>query len=297
MKTVLAVGVAVIDFVMSVDAFPRTAEKLRAKDAAIVGGGCAANAAVAVARLGGRAMLAARLGRDEIGDLIASGLDREGVDCALVRRLEDGRSSFSSVYVDAEGERQIVNFRDMGLSFDAQWLAESLPDHFDAALADTRWPQGAAVAMQAARARGVAGILDAEPSVHEAEDAVALASHIAFSAAGLRTFCGVDDPHEGLRRARARTSAWVAYTDGAKGAFYLEGDALRHVPSFPVEVVDSLGAGDVWHGAFTLAMAEGRGEAAAMRFANAVAAIKCTRFGGRLGTPDRRETEEFLASH
>ncbi|MEP4422880.1 MAG: PfkB family carbohydrate kinase, partial [Nitratireductor sp.] len=55
-----------------------------------------------------------------------------------------------------------------------------------------------------------------------------------------------------------------------------------------------LGAGDVWHGAFALALGEGQAETEAIRFANAVAAIKCTRFGGREGTPDRIETDRFL---
>ncbi len=297
MKTILVVGVAVIDFVLLVDVFPRKAEKMRAKDAALVGGGCAANAAVAIARLGGTAMLAARLGRDDIGDLIVSGLSSEGVDCSLVRQLAEGRSSFSSVYVDAGGERQIVNFRDERLSFDAGWLAESLPGHVDAVLADTRWPQGAAIAMKAARERGVPGILDAEATVQEAEEAVTLATHIAFSAAGVRAFAGINDPIEGLSHARTRTGAWVAFTDGAGGVRFFDGDRLCHMPAFAVKVIDSLGAGDVWHGAFALALAEGRGEAEAIRFANAVAAIKCTRFGGRRGTPDRRETEAFLAAH
>ena len=62
-------------------------------------------------------------------------------------------------------------------------------------------------------------------------------------------------------------------------------------------MVDTLGAGDVWHGAFALALGEGHDEHEAIRFASAVAAIKCTRFGGRAGVPDRTETEAFLEEH
>lgn len=294
MTRILIAGVAVVDIVMSIDELPRKAEKFRARDAAIVGGGCAANAAAAVARLGGEALLAARVGRDPIGEMIVAGLEAEGVDCARVRRLEEGRSSFSSVYVDATGERQIVNFRDMQLSFDAGWLEIDIPGDVDAILADTRWPQGAAVAMQAARRLGVPGIMDAEAPVREAGEALARASHIAFSAQGLRDFTAIDDLDEALEAAERETGAWVGYTNGAKGVSFRNGGEAHRIPAFNVDIVDTLGAGDVWHGAFALALGEGETEMAAIRFANAVAAIKCTRFGGRAGTPGRDEVAEFL---
>ena len=296
MTTILTVGVAVIDIVMSVDSLPRKPEKYRARDAAIVGGGCAANAAAAVAHLGGRSLLAARTGQDQIGDMIVSGLAGEGVDCTLVRRIPGGRSSFSSIYVDAAGDRQIVNFRDMALSFDASWLEQRIPDNVDAVLADTRWPQGAAVAMKVARARGIPGILDGEAPVREADEALRQASHIAFSAQGLRDFAGVDDLDDALAKAREETSAWVCVTDGAAGVTFFEDGERANEPAFPVDVVDTLGAGDVWHGAFALALGEGQRARSAIRFASAVAALKCTRFGGRTGTPTRAEAEAFLRS-
>lgn len=294
MTTILLAGVAVIDFVFQLDALPRRAEKYRAQDATISGGGCAANAAVAVARLGGTARLAARLGADPIGDMIVAGLEAEGVDCGLVRRFEGRRSSFSSVYVDAAGERQIVNYRDMEISFDAGWLDDAALGPFDAALADTRWPLGGAAILAAARKSGKPGVLDAEAPIAEAAESLSLASHIAFSAQGLRDYAGEADFASALRRAAAQTGAWVCVTDGARGVSWLDGDTLRQVPAFEVEAVDTLGAGDVWHGAFALALGEGKAEHEAIRVANAVAAIKCTRFGGRSGIPTRAEADDFM---
>jgi sulfofructose kinase len=273
---------------------PTRAEKHRAKDAAIVGGGCGANAAVAVARLGGTARLAARLGDDPVGAMIVADLEAEGVDCTLARRFPGGRSSFSSVFIDAAGERQIVNFRDPNLSFDAGWLQDAMPGDFDAALADTRWPQGAAALLAAARARSRPGVLDAEPPIAEAAEALQLASHVAFSAQGLREFTGIDGLEKALQDAARQTKAWLCVTDGPRGVIYLDENAPRRVPAFETEVLDTLGAGDIWHGAFTLALGEGRGEIDAIRFANAAAAIKCTRFGGRAGTPNRQEVEQFM---
>ena len=297
MTTVIAAGVAVIDLVFLLDEIPHRARKYRARDAMIVGGGCAANAAVAVSRLGGRAVLAARLGSDDIGDMILSGLSKDNVDCTLVRRFDGKRSSYSSVTVDAEGERTIVNFRDTSMEFGGQWLAEADLPHFDAALADTRWPEGARVTMEAARQRGVPGVIDGEAPVREAERALHSASHIAFSAKGLQDFGGADDLEAGLRAASRETGAWVCVTEGEQGVRWLDGDTVRHMPGFGVETVDTLGAGDVWHGAFALMLGRGAQESEAIRYANAVSAIKCTQFGGRAGIPDAKAVDTFLGDH
>jgi sulfofructose kinase len=85
-------------------------------------------------------------------------------------------------------------------------------------------------------------------------------------------------------------------TDGPNGVSHLGAEGYGHVPARPVETVDTLAAGDVWHGAFALALGEGRGETDAIAFANAAAPLKCTRFGGREGTPGREETERFMRS-
>lgn len=277
---------------MMLDEMPRLAEKYRAKDSAIVGGGCAANAAVAIARLGGQAHLAARLGADAIGDMIINDLLREGVHCDAIKRFEGCRSSYSSVFLDREGERQIVNFRDMAISFDADWLVPQLSHAF---LADTRWPDGALALMQAAQTQGVAGVMDAEAPVMEAEAAIMAASHLAFSMQGLRDFCDDGDAEAMLRQAQAKTGAWVCVTDGAEGVFWLgyEG-ALLHRAAFNVPVKDTLGAGDVWHGAFALALGAGACEEMAIEFASATAALKCTRLGGRGGAPLLPELLSFL---
>lgn len=297
MPTILCAGVAVIDFVFHLDEMPRRAEKYRARDASTTGGGNAANASVGVARLGGTVRLAARLGDDAVADMIVSGLEAEGVDCRLVRRFPGRKSSFSSVFIDRDGERQIVNYRDMEISFGAEWLVQADLGAFDAALSDTRWPQCGAAVLRRAKERGVPGVLDAEAPIALAEEALGLASHIAFSAQGLRDYAGGSDLGDGLRQASQATGAWVCVTDGANGVLWLDGETLRTVPAFDINAVETLGAGDVWHAAFTLKLAEGKPEAAAIVFANAAAAIKCSRTGGRAGYPTRADVEDFLRTN
>ena len=290
MSEILVVGIAVVDFVFAMDALPRRAAKYRADAAEFVGGGCAASAAVAVARLGGNALLCARLGDDALGDLILSDLESEGVDTTLVNRTPGARSSFSSVYVDQTGERQIVNFPGSGLVEEPDWPEDALKP--DAVLVDSRWPAAAIRALELARARDVPGIVDAEASAEEA--VLARASHVAFSRDGLRSFAGDQQIEAALHAADARLPGWVLVTDGENGAFHVDADGMKHTPAFSVETKDTLGAGDIWHGAFALALAEASDEGHATWFANAAAALKCTEFGGRKGCPDREALERFL---
>lgn len=294
MVKIVTTGVAVVDFVFFLDEMPRLAEKYRARDAQITGGGGAANAAAAIARLGGNAVLATRLGVDQVADMIAAGLEADGVDCSMIRRFAGRRSSFSSVFIDQTGERQIVNYRDPDLPMGSDWLEAALPDDFGAALADTRWPDGAETLMRVARERGLPGVLDAEAPIREAEAALHLASHIAFSAQGLRDWCGHEDLDRGLIDIASEAGTFVCVTDGENGVRWRHGDASGFVPAFQITPLDTLGAGDVWHGAFAFRLGEGAAPDDAIRFANAVAAIKCTRTNGRAGYPSRVETETFM---
>jgi len=290
MANVFLTGMAVVDFVFSVDEMPKQAEKYRADNAVVVGGGCAANAAVAIARLGGQATLAARLGSDQLGDLIIADLEKENVQTKFVRRSEDGRSAFSSIYVDKRGERQIMNFRGANLDNDADWL-DGAPKS-DAFLTDSRWVEGAIKSMELARMQGVPGIVDAEDPVDP--EILKLASHVAFSRQGLIGLTGEEDFAKALLDVDNQFPGWVCVTDGAHGVYSISSGQIEHFPAYPVSVKDTLAAGDIWHGAFALCLAQGMTEGGAIKFASAVAALKCTKHGGREGCPDRPTTEQFL---
>lgn len=290
MTKVLCVGAAVVDFVFQLPELPDRAEKYGTESASLVGGGCAANAAVAVSRLGGKAILGARLGDDAIGDMVVAGVAAEGVDCANVTRTPGARSSYSSVYIDQHGERQIVNFRGAGLKLETGWFAglESL----GAVLTDTRRVAAAVDALALARTRGVPGVLDGEAPVDPG--LVSLASHAAFSMQGLRDLAPGLGPEEALQKISAEHGCWACVTDGANGVWFTGFDGIEHIPAFAVTPVDTLGAGDIWHGAFALALAEGQDEPEAILFASAAAALKCMKPGGRDGAPSRTDLETFL---
>lgn len=294
MATVLCVGHAVQDFVFGVPVLPSRAEKYLASSFTSVGGGPAATAAVAIARLGGHAALAARLGDDTIAGLIEGELAGHGVDCRALRRFPGCSSSLSAVLVDAAGERLIVNHLDRAMPDSAEWLPDPVALGAAAVLADTRWPAGAARALAGARAAGLPAVLDADKPLPRDRSLLATATHLAFSADALTGFTGDADPVRALHAVAATLDAWCCVTVGADGVYVLDRGRLEHHAGHAVPVVDTLGAGDVWHGAFALGLAEGMAADAAVRFASAAAALKVQRHGGRAGAPTRAEVEAFL---
>jgi sugar/nucleoside kinase (ribokinase family) len=121
------------------------------------------------------------------------------------------------------------------------------------------------------------------------------ASHVLFASDQVQETAGVADDGEALKRLAGLTPAFLAATRGPRGTIWLdEAGELEETPAFPVQAVDTLGAGDVFHGAFTLGLAEGAEVREALRFAAAAAALKCTRHGGGMAAPQRVEVEELL---
>ncbi|HWQ37727.1 MAG TPA: PfkB family carbohydrate kinase [Burkholderiales bacterium] len=295
---VICVGHAALDRIFTVDSWPADSGKIAATRYEECGGGMMANAAVTIARLGGTALLWGPTGEDAVAAAVRAQLHAEGVDVENLRGFEGKTTSHSAVLIDRRGERLVVGYRGSALAAPADWLPLGAVASADAVMVDVRWPQGAAAALGAARKAGVPSILDGEVAPQDVLDALTrLADHVVFSERGLAQFGGADY-EGGLRRALKHGARVACVTRGKGGALWLEHDApraLRACPAVEVPVVDTLGAGDVFHGAYTLAIAEGDTVGEAIRFASVAAAIKCTRPGGRAGAPTRAEVMEFLA--
>jgi sulfofructose kinase len=294
---ILCLGMSALDAIYRVPEIPATPTKVLATAFTECGGGMAANASVAVARLGGQVSYWGRTGDDPLGDRILAELAAEGVDVSGVRRVPGCVSPSAAILIDDRGERLVCAYNDPGLDADPAWLPRDRVATFDAALVDVRWPQGAAVALDAARAADRPAILDGDVGPESAlHDLARRATHVAFSEPGLARAARTTAPGEGLRRIAGEVTGLVGVTLGPDGFLWLEHGRERRVPAPTIVAVDTLAAGDVWHGAFALALGEGNDVESAARFANAAAAIKCTRFGGRLGAPTRAEVVAFLGS-
>lgn len=295
MVSIICVGIAVLDEIFAVDAIPTRPGKYFASDYRSIGGGPASTAAVAAVAMGARTTLWARVGEDRTGEQITTELAAFGVDVTDIRRVPGGRSGLSAVVVDANGDRLTINFADPGLDTDPAWLPLARVKESDTVLCDCRWPAGTEAALRQARQDGRIALLDGDITPDAAVTALApLASHVAFSQGGLQQFSGATDPEAGLRLAEKQIAGWLCVTLGPDGCLVMDDGAVRHIPAFPIEAVDTTGAGDVFHGALAVALAEGRDALAATQFASAAAALKCTRFGGRSGIPDRIQVDDFL---
>ena len=292
---VICLGTAVVDTIYAVERLPLAPGKNYARSVLRVGGGVAANAAVTVSALGGQGVLWSRVGADPVGAEIVRELAAWRVDVAGVQQIAGLTSPISTVLLDPGGDRQIVNHLDGRLFTDAAGVPFEALAAADALLCDVRWLPAVGTALATARAHGLPRIIDFELVPEAGVDAfIEAASHVAFAREALGVLAGTDDIARGLQQLGRRTDAWLAVTCGEEGIYWREHGRLCHQPAFPVAVVDTLAAGDVFHGALALAVAERQPIARAVRFAAAAAAVKCTRFGGRHGIPDRAAVEDLL---
>ena len=297
MIKLLCVGHSALDTIYTVPAIPATPMKVLATGFIESGGGMAANASVAARRLGAEVHYCGRLGTDPTGERILAQLIAEGVGVDLVRRIDHCQSPIAAILVGGDGERLICIYNDPALDADPAWLPLQSLQTFDAVLADVRWPEGARCILDAARASAVPSVFDGDVGAPDAlRDLSGRCDYAIFSTPGLALATGTHDPAEGLRRALQFTTAIVGVTLGAEGLLWLKDGYERREPAPRITAIDTLAAGDVFHAAFAIAIGEGKSVAEAARFANAAAAIKCTRAGGRLGAPSRAEVEALLNS-
>jgi sulfofructose kinase len=298
---ILCAGIIVLDEVFRVDEFPQADGKVQATGFFVVNGGCAANAAVAVARLGGRAALAGPMGgpagRDANGDRVLEALKREHVDTGYCQRVDGLSTALSAIFLNPRGDRTIVTYRDERIATTVPTDPKAVVAASDAVLIDNRYPDFVQPICEAARVRGVPVVLDGDRPTIEDDPLFRIASHIIFSAECLRLTTGLADLGAGLERIARNTDAFLAVSNGPDAIVYRDHGALCALPVFKVAAVDTLGAGDAFHGGFVLALAEGRGEVEALRFGAAVAGIKCTRLGGSTGAPTRAEVDAYLAQN
>lgn len=273
------------------------------------GGGIAATALVAVARLGGRAEMWAAVGDDWIGDLILRGLDEEKVDTSTVERVKGRRGPLMIVCVDQPtGERCFFHATGHCHAGHALGDLQRLKGAGCLLIDGTR-PESDLRAARAARRLGVPVVADVGWMGERTPTILKYVDYAILSEPGARSIvesCAVGSPahrarhgespdfRQVCRAVRAMGPACVVITLGAKGLVYLDGDRFGRMKAFRVKVVDTTGAGDVFHGAFCYGLVAGFPLEKNLLFASAAAAMKCRHIGGRAGIPTRREVMRFL---
>ncbi len=293
---VLCVGFANQDLLLEVDGYPPQDSKIDVRRLMEQGGGPAATAAVAIARLGGRVALVSALGADRLGEQMLTDLAAEGVDTSYCPPLPGVQSALSVVVVDrAAGTRNIFTYRG---------TAELGPERVDPAavrrarvlLLDANLPQASLAAARLAHEAGIPVLLDSGVPRPGLETLFAMADYPMPPQITARWATGEEDPERAARAMLRGRAKAVVVTMGADGYVVATPEGVWREPAFKVEVVDSTGAGDAFHGGFAYAFAKGASVREAARFGAAVAALKCRRLGGRTGLPRLPEVEALLAS-
>jgi sulfofructose kinase len=303
-KPVICLGCAFWDTIFKIDQLPSHGTKVLPEKAVQAASGMATAAAATIARLGGNVELWARIGDDPTGDSFLRDLSREAVRIDRIRRIQGARTAFSTILVDSAGERLVVPYTDPSLDPDPSWLPLHDVAKAAAVLVDMRWIEGAKSILAEARRHSVPTILDADVAPPEAlREMVALADHVLFSEPALLSLAAGPSPKEALMEVAAGLDADViGVTLGAAGALIWQrepaGCALHEFPSIPIRAVDTLNAGDVWHGTYVYGLVNNWGLSQTIQMANVAAAMKCEHFGGRLGSPRLSDLlERSLAYH
>ncbi len=293
--TLACVGHLSLDHVFEIERFPNAPTKTPARGYRAQGGGMAANAAVAAARLGAQVRFFGALGQDGIEATLREHLAGEGVELGALQSVPGALNSVSAVVVDAAGERQIFNHRGDALKRAAP-LDVSQLHGVDVVLADPRWVAGAETALRWARERNVLSMLDAD--IAPRDDLlrlVPLARWAVFSASGLALYAPGAAPREALQAALDSGSRAAMVTRGERGVCWLHGGRWQEREAYRVEARDTTGAGDVFHSALAIALAEGQSEVDAVAFACAASALKCRVGQGIRGAPRRDAVLAFQA--
>ena len=295
---ILCVGIPVRDLTFRVGGVPARGSKENATHFDEICGGNALNAAIGIVRLGGRASICGPMGdaRETSSRFIFEKLAHEGIETNHLVHMPGLVTPLSAVMVDPSGERTIVTFRDPELWKVQLPSTEMLLEDCAAILTESRCAEFCTDLCAEARRRGIPVVVDVDRAMSLREGLLNASSHLVFSSEPLQETADVTDDGQALKKIAKLTHSFLAGTRGPKGTIWLDahGD-LRETPAFPVHTVDTLGAGDVFHGAFTLAITEGQDIPGALRFASAAAALKCTRFGGAFAAPQRAEVEALLS--
>jgi sulfofructose kinase len=297
---ILCIGIPVRDLTFRVEAVPERGSKANASHLAEICGGNALNAAIAIARLGGRAAFAGPMGDagETSSGFILDRMATEGIETTHIVRMPGLMTPVSAIMIEPSGERTLTIYRDPALWGVMLSDADELLADCQAVLVESRCASFCIDLCTEARRRGIAVIVGVDRAMALTDGLLTAASHLLFASEQVQQTAGVADDGEALKHMAGLTPAFLAATRGPRGTIWLNELAeLDETPAFPVEAVDTLGAGDIFLGAFTIRLAEGGDVREALRFAAAAAALKCTRHGGGLAAPQRIEVEELLRRH
>ena len=296
---VVGVGANSVDYVHLLPGYPQpfgSFAKMKIERQEILCGGQMATAMCACARLGLRARYAGVTGTDENGRRVRNELKRRGIDLTDVI-IRDAQNQFAVILVDeTNGDRIVLWDRDERLlmrerDIPVEAIAEAQVLHVDDV------DQAAAIrAAQVAREHEVPTTSDIDRLTERTTELIDAVSIPIFAEHVPSRVTGINDHEEALKALGRPHHRLLCVTLGERGAMALDETGVHYAPAFRVDAVDTTGAGDVFRAGFIYALLRQWSTDEILRFANAAAAVSCTRLGALGGIPSLEEVEALIAS-
>ena len=294
---VLGLGAVTVDFLGTVHARPSKGIKMMLDSLTVCDGGLVGTALVASARLGGTVAFAGKLGQSELAKRALEALHRESIDTSFVIETPDAEPIVAFILTDStDGQRNIFWTRH-NVQYPMPW---EFPDkswfkRTRVLLIDFESGRAGIEAARIAWQHGIPVVIDVERDEPHVAEAMRVSSHIIVSDEFAGGYTGRSDIPGMLAALRSRPEQVVIVTRGDQGCAGSSPEGAFELPAFPVEVVDTTGCGDTFHGAFALALARGHDVVSAARFASGAAALCATKLGGRAGIPTAEQLRQFLS--
>ena len=294
---VYGLGQCALDYIGTVDAYPKPDVKCEMSDLVIQGGGPVATALVALARWGVSCVFAGVLGDDLFGSMIRASLDEEGVDTSQILVRERAGSQFAFALAEpGTGRRTIFWRRPTGPRPRPEEIDFSLVRRARVFHTDGLFPEACLAGARAAKAAGVPVVVDTGTLREGILDLARVSDYFLASETFSRAFVGGDQPVETCRRLAELGPRVTAVTLGERGYVALAEGKILERPAYQVEAMDTTGCGDVFHGGFTYGLLQGWHVEKSLDFAAWAAAMVSLKLGGRAGIPSLTEVRAWCVS-
>lgn len=293
---VLGLGSVTVDFVATAGSWPDKGVKTRLESFSMCDGGLVGTALVTVARLGGKAAFAGKLGRSETAKRALDAFRRESVDTSFVIETEHAEPIVAFILIDSTDGQRNIFCSHQNVHYPMPW---EFPDRTwfkrtAVLLIDFDSGRAGIEAAKTAKQHNIPVVIDVERNMPHVAEAMSLSSHIIVSEEFAGDYAGGTDASDMLASLRSDPEQVIIVTRGENGCVGSSKEGAFELPAFAVDVVDTTGCGDTFHGAFALAIARGQPVVSAARFASGAAALCATQLGGRTGIPTADQLERFL---